>query len=185
MLTCLRWSRRSNIVIAIPILLVANLGSIWPSEQSKVGIAQSNSHIFPIGKYALGGRADTMSGLTEFSATEYSYMPKQFVGEANYNAPPATFLGRPWSMSLGTVNGRIYKIAASAELTSKTEANEAASVVFKYCSERLGKPIEQKNGITIWDTPDGNVILQTAEAAGMFAVNLFLTSREVRNFRRK
>jgi hypothetical protein len=49
---------------------------------------------------------------------------------------------------------------------------------------QLGKPAEQKTGLFIWDTTDGNVILQTAETVEGLAINLFLTSSSVRKFER-
>ena len=49
-----------------------------------------------------------------------------------------------------------------------------------FCNEQLGKPAERRTGLFAWDTTDGNVILQTAEARDGFAVNLFLTARSVR-----
>ncbi len=114
---------------------------------------------FPIGKYRLDASIDGLAGLVEFSATEYATIGRQFEGEKNYNAPEVTFLGRPWKLMLGTVQGRIYKIAPYLELRTKQEANPVAMATLQYCIEQLGKPSSQETGLFIWDTTDGNVIL--------------------------
>ena len=138
---------------------------------------------FPIGKYTLDSSINGLAGLVEFSATEYTSMGRQFKGEANYNAPSVTFLGRPWKLMLGTVHSKIYKIAPYLELKNKQDANPIAIEALRYCKEHLGKPSSPEIGLFIWDTTDGNVVLQTAEAADGVAINLFITSKEMRTFR--
>jgi hypothetical protein len=95
-----------------------------------------------------------------------------------------TFLGNPWNLLLGTVDGNIYKIVPYLEFQTKQEANPVAMAVLQYCTLQLGKPSSQKTGMFIWDTTDGNVILQTGEAAEGLALNLFITSRKVSQFER-
>jgi hypothetical protein len=111
-------------------------------------------------------------------------MGRQFEGEINYNAPVLVFLGRPWKLMLGTVNGKVYKIAPYLELDNKQEANPIAMETLRYCTEHLGQPAAQNTGMFIWDTTDGNVVLQTAETAEGLEINLFITSRAVRNFKK-
>ena len=139
---------------------------------------------FPIGPYRLDASIDGIPDLREFSSAEYAVMGRQFDGERNYNAPPVEFLGRRWNLMLGTVNRKIYKIAPFLEAGSKEEANPIAIATLRYCTETLGKPDSQKTGLFVWDTSDGNMILQTAETERGLAINLFVTSRDVRNFRR-
>jgi hypothetical protein len=139
---------------------------------------------FSVGSYRLDAPIGDLTGAVEFSAEEYAIMGRKFKGERNFNTPPVQFLGRPWSMILQTVNGQISKIAPHIEVTSKTEANPIAMETLQFCMSLLGKPTEQKSGLFIWDTTDGNVILQTAETAGGLAINLFLTSRAMKHFER-
>jgi hypothetical protein len=120
--------------------------------------------------------------LQEFSRDEYSVMGRRFEGEKNFHAPPVEFAGRKWKLLLGTVNGTLYKVAPHLEFEKKGEANEAALSVHRFCTEQLGKPTKQRTGLFMWDTIDGNVILQTAESADEFVVNIFLTSGRVREF---
>ena len=161
MLSGLLGSHRFNVLVGLPLLVVAALYARQIAPGGTVRRASS----FPIGSYSLGGSIQEIRGLIEFSPQEYALIPKEFEGGANYNVPPVTFLGRPWRMSLGTVNGRIYKIAPYLKLKSKLEANKVAMATMQFCIEKLGKPAEQKTGLFIWDTTDGNVILQTAETA--------------------
>jgi hypothetical protein len=85
---------------------------------------------------------------------------------------------------LQAVNGQICKIAPHIETISKMEANEISMSALEFCTMHLGKPSERKTGLFIWDTVDGNVILQGAETIEGLAINLFLTSRSVRKFER-
>jgi hypothetical protein len=124
------------------------------------------------------------AGLTEFSEGEYQAMGRQFKNERKFHAPKVTFLGGPWSLLLGTVDGNIYKIAPYLEFQTKQEANPAAMEALQYCTSQLGKPSSQKTGMFIWDTLDGNVILQTADTAEGLTVNLFITSKNVTHFER-
>lgn len=84
---------------------------------------------------------------------------------------------------LGTVNGKIYKLAPYLELKSKQAANPIAMATLRNCTEQLGKPSSQERGLFTWDTNDGNVVLQTAETAEGLVINLFITSRTVRSFK--
>ena len=141
-------------------------------------------HSFPIGAYTLDMMLREEPPLREFSPDEYEVMGKQFVGERIFHAPEVEFVGRPWNLTLGAVQGKLYKIAPFLELRNKDEANEAAFGALTFCNEQIGRPAEQRTGLFIWDTTDGNVILQTAEAKDGFAVNLFLTANSLREFQR-
>jgi hypothetical protein len=143
---------------------------------------------FPIGEYKLGASTDGLTGLTEFAESEYALMGREFEGEKNYNAPTVEFLGNSWKLMLGTVYGRIYKIAPYLEDLNIEEANCIGTETFHYCWEKLGEPSKYHDGFPlgtgffIWQTTDGNVILQTVEAAGSYSINLFITSKLVGNF---
>jgi hypothetical protein len=141
--------------------------------------------IFPIGPYQLDCSTEGLAGLVEFSPDEYRSIGRKFVAERTYNAPPVVFLGRPWNLMLGTVDGRIYKIAPYLELYSKEDANDIATVTLLYCTGKLGTPSQKLGGMIIWDSSDGNVILQTAETFEGLAINLFATSKAVRRFKRE
>ena len=86
------------------------------------------------------------------------------------------FLGRAWQLQLGTVDGKIYKIAPYLLLKEKQDANAVAMESLRYCISNLGEPVEQRSAFFVWDALDGNVILQTAELADGFSVS---TRREI------
>lgn len=145
---------------------------------------KSKKPSFPIGAYSLNMILIEGPPLREFSAAEYEIMGRQFVGEKIYHAPEVEFIGSPWNLTLGAVQGKLYKIAPFLKLRNKNEANEAAFGALTFCNDQLGKPAKERTGFFMWDTTDGNVILQTAEAKDGFAVNLFLTASSVRDFQR-
>jgi hypothetical protein len=144
---------------------------------------------FPLGEYKLDALMEGLVGFAEFSEAEYTLMGREFKGERNYNGPPVEFLGRSWKLQLGTVHGKIYKIAPYIEGLDSHEAGRIGVEVLCYCREKLGEPSEQKTGLPwgtewfFWHTIDGNVILQTVEVGASFSVNLFVTSRSVANFK--
>ena len=138
---------------------------------------------FPVGKYAVDAPIEGFTGLTEFSPTEYAIMERTFESEKNYNASPLTFLGCKWKVMLGTVHGRVYKIACCSETKNEYKANRIARKILNYCTKKLGSPASQQTGLFTWMTTDGNVIFQLAQADEAMTINLFVTSRSVRSFK--
>jgi hypothetical protein len=147
---------------------------------------------FPIGRCKLDAAADVLTGLTEFSQAQYALMGRVFEGEQNYNGPPVEFLVCSWKLMLGTVYGRIYKIAIYLEELTREEASRIAMDTFHYCYEKLGEPSEQKigqgfpwgTGFFVWNAMDGNAILQTVEVDASFAINFAITSSSTKDFKR-
>jgi hypothetical protein len=187
-------SSREVVFIAMPLLLGAVGTFLYQrhrlvSTTQVTGIRQGPARIpthesFAVGMYRLDIPIRDHEGLVEFSPQEYETMGRQFDGEKNYNAPDVLFLGRSWNLMLQTVNGKISKIAPYLVLTSKPEANSVALETLQHCTEQLGKPVEQKSGFYIWDTTDGNVVLQTGETEKGPTIGLFVTSRSIRTFKR-
>jgi hypothetical protein len=139
-------------------------------------------HSFGIGEYRLDDSVGRFPDLVEFTPTEYATMGRQFEGEKNYNAPPVSFLGHSWNVMLQSVNGQICKIAPHLVVPNKAQANPIAMSALQFCTAQFGPPIEQKTGLFLWHTADGNVVLQTGETADGLVVSLFLTSRSIRHF---
>jgi hypothetical protein len=151
---------------------------MWPFKK------KTPTHLsFPIGVYKLNASVNDLQNLVEFSDAEYASIPKTFVGGENFNAPPVKFLNIEWQMSLGTVDNIIYKIAPYLLIKDKNEANAILMQILQYCNQELGPPSDQKIGFIIWDTIDCNVLLQTGENGEEWAINLFITSSNVRNFK--
>ena len=138
--------------------------------------------IFPFGPYRLDQHLGDSPDLTELSPEEYRVRPLTFGGERIVKAPPIRFAGHEWQVKLGIVNGVIYKIVVYQELQDREQATRVASDALTHCTQEFGKPDEQRTGFFIWRAAAGNVILQTADAADGYGVNLFATSRAVRTF---
>ena len=150
----------------------------WPFRQKTPAHAS-----FSVGPYRLDAPIRELTGLVEFSAEEYATMGgRQFTKEKSYNTRHVMFLDHPWQVMIQTVNGYISKIAPRIELASKREANPIAMEALQFCMRQLGKPAKQKTGFFVWDTTDGNVILQTAETVEGQLIALFLTSNSVQKF---
>jgi len=187
-------STREILFIATPLLLGAvgtflyqrhYLAPIMQLVDMPQGPPRTPTHeSFSVGEYRLNASIHDHQGLVEFSPLEYATMGRQLEGEKNYRAPDVLFLGRSWNLMLQTVNGQILKIAPHLVLASKSEAKSVAVKTLQHCTEQLGEPAEQKTDLYIWDTTDGNVLLQTGENEVGPIVGLFLTSHAVRNFKR-
>jgi hypothetical protein len=150
-----------------------------------LSIAQhSRCACFPVGIYKLDASTEGLTGFSEFSLAEYAAMGRLFEAEKSYNAPVVNFLGRAWNIRIGTVCGKIYKIAPYLVLASKAEADPIAQAALKHCNEQLGKPVDQKTGLFQWDVGDGNAILLTDENREGFLISLVLTSKAARQFKR-
>jgi|SRR6266496_3368769 len=150
---------------------------MWPFKRRQPARAS-----FVFGTFQLGQRLGNSEGLEELSLQEYSARPKTFVGERIFTAPPIALAGHAWMMMVGTVDGEVYKLAAYQELHDKAEATRVASAALSYCVQQLGKPTSVRTGLFEWQTRDGNVILQTADAADGFGINIFATSSAVRRY---
>jgi hypothetical protein len=173
----------ANFIMEVAVLSPA-LGAMYWRGRRRAAMGAQERQSFPIGEYKLDAIVD-VTGLTEFSAVEYAVMGRQFEGEKNYNAPPVTFLNREWKLQLGTVSGKIYKIAPFLEFEDRKNADLAAKDMLSYCTERMGKASKEERGLIFWDNADGNVVLQPIDRAGLLGVSLFITSNSVRNFKRK
>jgi hypothetical protein len=151
---------------------------MWPFKNKT-----SRHKSFPIGIYELNVSTNNLKDLVEFSDSEYASIPRKFVNGKNYNAPPINFLNRQWSMQIGAVSDKIYKIHPYLLVNNKDKANLLANETIHFCIKEIGQPSEQKGGFIIWDTSDGNVIIQTDELSEGWLVSLFITSSEVRNIK--
>ena len=145
----------------------------------------TSSASLPISKYRLDLKVEGLPGLTEFSETEYAIYGRNFEGEKNYNAPGVDFVNHNWKVALGTVWGEVYKVAYYFESESKSTVVEVSEDVLRYCQEHLGAPSEQQEAVFIWDTPDGNVVLQLGKVDTTYLINLFETSKNVKTLQAK
>ena len=134
---------------------------------------------FALGKYSLDMPTSSLGDLTELTDQEHQYFPRQLRGETIYHAPPADFVGHRWDIMTGIVDGDLYKLGASCELDDRQQALEVIQSAFKACEVQLGTPTEEKQGLFVWDTADGNVILQTTSIMGTIAISIHVTSSSI------
>ena len=185
MTTGLLGPHKFNIAVGAPLIVFAISSLLLVTKSAAQNGTSSASHIFPVGEYKLDSQVPNLPNLKEFSRTEYSVLGRPFEGETDYDAPPVIFLDHSWQLQLGTVKGKIYKIAPYLQFTDKRDANAVAMKTLTYCTGALGKQTEERTSFFVWDAVDGNVILQTGETSEGFFVNLFLTSMSVKSFKRK
>ena len=135
-----------------------------------------------IGPYNLDMSIVGLKGLVEIPPAEYKVLPKTFKGEKIFKAPDVSFLGFSWDVRLGVVNGKIYKISTSLMFQREKRMEKVAikEKILSYCKSKLGEPAEQTDLSIIWDTSDGNVMLQTLATPLHFVINLFCTSSAVK-----
>jgi len=105
----------------------------------------------------------------------------QFEGEEILHAPDADFMGLRWDTVLGTVDGAIYKIAIQW-IGPRDQAGRAYRELAIYCTQHYGKG--ESGAMALWDASDGNIVLDMTNVGEEAILNVFLTSRKVRQFRR-
>jgi len=143
----------------------------------KVGFNTATS--FCLGELSLETFPYPSVCLTELTEREYLHFPRQHRNEVIYHASPINFLEHRWDIMIGMIDGIPYKLGVSIELSDKEQAVKLIQVLFKNCEVQLGTPTDEKQGLFIWDTTDGNVILQTASVMGDVAINVFATSNKI------
>lgn len=136
--------------------------------------------------YRLDMKTDDLSSLTEISAAEKQALQLvvEFRNERIYHAPPANFAASSWEIMLGTVNGKVYKISALLAVGTRNSRNATWGKVDAILRTHLGTPAASTKSMLTWDTEDGNVVVNHADAAGTYAVVITLTSRAVSSFAR-
>jgi hypothetical protein len=143
----------------------------------------SESPVFAVGPYELDCPIGALPNVDDLQTyNDHQDFVPTFQDESILKAPFYATFGAKWEVMLGAVNGIIYKIALCNLFHDKQQASIVAMNALEFCLSSFGKPSEQRTGFYAWDCTDGNVILQTAPVNEGFAINLFLTSSQVRTF---
>jgi hypothetical protein len=134
---------------------------------------------FPLGNYRLDMLLQEVSGLRELTKQEYAVFGRASLQEVIYHATPVEFVGHSWNMMVGTIEGKIYRLAASLAFSGEEETTRFIENVYEKCEFFLGTPTEEERGCFIWDTETGKVIFQYAviQETNTFAANLFVGDR--------
>lgn len=129
-----------------------------------------------IDKYVLGEQLPLGAPMRELTPGEYDALPKTFVEEKIFDAGTVIFLGHTCRLTVGSVGGRVWKLAMQFIAQSSRKAVAIASGIAYYCDTNFGESSIQPGGaITIWATDFGNVVLDLRSLANEHFVDVFFT----------
>jgi len=155
-------------------------GTMENSDQPKVRWGRAPA----IGPYRLGMNTAEASKVVELTSAERRALNAtvEFKNERIYHAPPGEFADATWEIVLGAVDGRVYKVSALLVLENREQRDKMWRKLDAVLRTPLGTPATAAAAIVIWDTEDGNVVMNRADAGRGYAVVLTLTSRAVTGF---
>lgn len=143
---------------------------------------------FSVCGYTLNSPMRESAEIEELSEKEYLVIEKKFEKEAIYKASPIEFFEQKWSMLIGTVAGKIYKLHLNCTFLSDDEAFRCNALTCHSFETRLGeatdKSFEDHSINHIWDTHYGNVHLGYISSRDIYNINISATSKRVRTFNR-
>ncbi len=127
-------------------------------------------------------------GLTEFTDEEYSEfnsagIKRTLRNEKFYNSPDINFMGGTWDLVIGSTDDIIYKISAQNMTNDKSLSDDIFNKILKESVAEMGKHSEHQmmSKKYIWDSKDGNVLLNQVSKMGFICINFILTSSVIRD----
>jgi len=136
-----------------------------------------------IGGYYLNMPIKEMFDLRDLTLEEYRMfesvgIKRIFRDEKIYHGKDINFMGAVWNTIIGATEGRVYKISLQNTNADKSESDQIFKSAYEYLFKEMGKYSEYNPSTKryIWDTPEGNVILDQAFNVGEYCIQLFLTS---------
>jgi hypothetical protein len=155
---------------------------MWPFDSRKLP-----EPCCAVGQYRLGASIDGLNGIVHLSPYEIALLNPEpvFDGEEIWNCPDAEFLGRMWRTIIASVNQVIYKVSIQSD-GSRHQAGMACREIAIYCTKHYGKQHDvnvKGRSLTVWDTSDGNIVLEMAAGESTALLNLTFTSNDVANFK--
>jgi hypothetical protein len=148
------------------------------TTQERGGPKIRKGHAPTIGPYHLDMNLADLSKLVELTPVEKRALniAVEFKNERIYHAQPAEFAGASWDIVLGAVDGRVYKVSALLAFDSREQRNGPRRNLDGLLQTTLGTPATATATVIIWDTVDGNVVMNDGEVGGVFGLVLTLTS---------
>jgi len=136
---------------------------------------------FKIGDYQLNQNISEAKKLIEYSEEEYrqaenSGMKKMFKNEKWFTCEEIDFKDISWIPTLGSTDGKIYKIALQRDFASEKESKKTFEYIKGTLIKDFGNFSENKIEKIFWDTEFGNILLTKASMFDFYFVNLFFTS---------
>jgi len=137
---------------------------------------------FEIGDYQLNQNISEAKKLIEYSDLEYrqaenSGMKKMFKNEKWFSCEEIEYKDISWIPTLGSTDGKIYKIALQRDFDSEKESKKAFEYVKDVLTKDFGNFSENKEDKIFWDTEFGNILLTKASMFDFYFVNVFFTSK--------
>jgi len=136
---------------------------------------------FEIGDYYLNQNISEASKLIEFSEEEYaqaenSGMKRMFKNEKWFSCDEIDFKDISWIPTLGSTDGKIYKIALQGDFDSERELKKDFEYIKGVLTKDFGYFSENNEDKIFWDTEFGNIFLTKASMFDFYFINLFFTS---------
>jgi hypothetical protein len=133
-----------------------------------------------IGGYSLGQELADDPKLVELGAAEYEVLRRTFEEERIFKAGETSFLGQPANLIVGTIDGKVYKLALQFEPGSPSSGSLLLSELAHFCDGQFGTSSHGPDDATvIWDTAFGNVVLDTRSVLEQHSVTLYLTDAAI------
>ena len=102
-------------------------------------------------------------------------------GEDIHKGAPVVWLEQPCETLVGSLNGRIFKVAVTADYALSPSISLAMDAMCQV-SDALGiEGTPMPGEVITWDAPDGNVVLQGFTVMGRRTLSMFLTSNILRS----
>ena len=141
-----------------------------------------------IGNYYLKQDINSADGLIEFSDDEYIMaeqvgMKRILEDEKQFYGIDSEFASISWgSTMIGSTKGKIYKIALQDFSEDKKSAKKKLKTVLEFLYKEIGKYSEHPflSDKYIWDTSDGNIILNKQSRFNVHSVNIIFTSNFIK-----
>jgi hypothetical protein len=103
-------------------------------------------------------------------------------GEKVHNGPPSLWFGLQCPTIVGSVQGRIYKVAITV-IALTISPYELIPKISQIVSSALGtSPKDLPREMMVWDGDDGNVVVQRIPNSVPSEATIFLTSNVVRPY---
>jgi hypothetical protein len=182
-----------NLVTAIALILggiaygsvaAERAGGAAGITEERAQLKVRRGHAPTIGPYRLDMNTGDLSKLVELTPSERRALnvAVEFKSERIYHAPLASFADASWEIVLGAVDNRVYKVSALLVLEDHGQRDRMWRNLDGLLRTPLGTPAAAAANIITWDTEDGNVVMNRADAGVAYAVVLTLTSRAVSGF---
>ena len=135
---------------------------------------------YKVGSYCLNQDINSVNGLTEFDAEEYKFaesagMQRVLKKEKWFKCDEIDFKDIEWTPTIGSTNGKIYKIALQKEFDNQ-EIDRVFSYIIQCLTSDFGVGIKDTEDKIFWVTDFGNILLTKASMFDYDFINLFFTS---------